>query len=83
MASNSMVVGMIANALTPYVGQMMAQTSIESHCKRLGLDATRLDASGLDRLLHQIGLGLNIFIGREKSETVMREIRASIGSVKS
>ena len=77
------VVGMIASALTPYVGQMMARSSVETHCKRLGLDMSRLDSSALDRLLHQIGLGLNIFIGREKSEAVMRDIRASIGRVSS
>ena len=80
MEANS-VVGMIATALTPYVGQMMARSSVETHCKRLGLDMSRLDASSVDRLLHQIGLGLNIFIGREKAESVIRDIRASIGRV--
>ena len=75
------VVRMIATALTPYVGQMMARSSIESHCKRLGLDMSKLDGSELERLLHQIALGLNVFIGREKSEAVMRDIRSSVGRV--
>jgi hypothetical protein len=75
----SPVVQTIAAALTPYLGQMMARTSIEGHCKRLGLDISKLDSSQLESLLHQIGLGLNVFIGRDKSESVMRELRASIG----
>ncbi len=75
----SSVVRTISAALTPYIGQMMARTSIEGHCKRLGIDMAKLDGSALDRLLHQIGLGLNVFIGGEKSEAVMRDLRASIG----
>jgi hypothetical protein len=72
------VIGMISTALSPYVGNMMARSSIESHCKRLGLNMAQIDGDGLERLLQQLGLGLNVFIGREKSETVMRDIRLSI-----
>ena len=75
------VVRMIATALTPYVGETMAWTSIESHCKRLGISMVKLDPAELERLLHQIGLGLNVFIGRDKSAGVMRGLRASIGRV--
>jgi len=73
------VIQTIATAITPYIGQMMARTSIDAHCKRLGLDAARLASADVDRLLQQIALGLNVFIGREKTEGVMRDIRASIG----
>ncbi len=58
---------------------MMARTSILAHCKRLGLDATRLANGDVEKLLQQIALGLNVFIGREKTENVMRTIRASLG----
>jgi hypothetical protein len=81
MAANPVVLT-IATALTPFVGQMMARSSVEMHCKRLGLDASKLEGSELDRLLHQIALGLNVFIGRDKSEAVLRDIRTSIGSEK-
>lgn len=81
MDANS-VVGVIASGLTPYVGQMMARSSITMHCKRLGLDISRLDRTGVESLLDQLALGLNIFIGREKTQTVMRDIRTSIGGAK-
>ncbi len=74
------VVQTITAAIAPYIGHMMARTSIEAHCKRLGLDAARLGGGDIDRLLQQIGLGLNVFIGREKTEMVLREIRRAIGS---
>ena len=73
------VVQTIATAIAPYIGQMMARTSIEAHCRRLGLDAGRLANGDVERLLQQIALGLNVFIGREKTENVMRDIRASVG----
>jgi hypothetical protein len=70
----------IANAIAPYIGPTMARTSIAAHSKRLGLDAARLAAGDIERLLEQIALGLNVFIGREKTEKVMRDVRAAIGS---
>lgn len=73
------VVQTIAAAIAPYIGQMMARTSIDAHCRRLGLNAANLGAADVDRLLQQIALGLNVFIGREKTDTVMRDIRAAIG----
>ena len=72
------VIRMIASALTPYVGQTMAQSSIESQCRRLGIDMAKPDRSQVDRLLDQLTLGLNVFIGRDKSDMVMRELRATI-----
>jgi hypothetical protein len=60
----------------------MARSSIETHCKRLGLDVGRLDRPGVERLLHHLALGLNIFIGREKSEHVIGEIRLALEKVK-
>jgi hypothetical protein len=75
------VVQTIVAAITPYIGQMMARTSIDAHCKRLGLDAARLRGGDVERLLQQIALGLNVFIGREKTDMVMRDIRGTIGRV--
>ena len=73
------VVQAITEAISPYIGQMMAQSSIQLHCKRLNIDEARIDHSQVDQLLQQLALGLNIFIGREKTETIMRDIRASVG----
>lgn len=79
MADVHPVIQTITSAITPYIGQMMARSSIEVHCRRLGLDMTRLDAGQIDKLLNAISLGLNVFIGREKSQSVLRDIRLSIG----
>lgn len=72
----------ITEAISPYVGQMMARTSIELHCKRLGVDPDSLGRAHLDPLLQQLSLGLNVFIGREKAEAVIGELRVALGKVK-
>jgi hypothetical protein len=73
----------IVRAITPYVGQMMARSSLELHCKRLGADPSNLNLKQLDALLQQLSLGLKIFIGREKTDTLMRELRTSLTGVRS
>ncbi len=69
----------IAEAISPYVGATMARSSVEAHCRRLGIEAAKLDRSQLDPLLKQIALGLNIFIGREKTDAVIISIRKALG----
>ena len=64
----------IAEAITPYIGKVMARSSIDMHCKRLGI-AGDIDAAQLDELLRRLALGLVIFIGTEKTDKVMQEIR--------
>ena len=70
----------IAEAIAPYVGATMAKSSVEAHCKRLGIETEKLNQSQLDPLLRQIGLGLNIFIGREKTDAVITNIRTTLGN---
>lgn len=75
------VVTTIVSAISPYIGQTMAQTSIVTYCKRLGIVGTA-DRQQIDALLHQIALGLNVFIGRDKTETLMQELRHSLEGVR-
>lgn len=72
------VIEVIVEAITPYVGSTMARSSIDLHCQRLGIKADSRDNDQVDKLLHQVGLGLNIFIGRDKTTAVMQQIRTQI-----
>jgi len=77
---NVAVLQTITDSISPYIGQMMARSSVEVHCKRLGINGDRtVSNQQISELLHQLSLGLNIFIGREKAEAVIRDIRATIG----
>ena len=73
----SVALAKIAAMIAPYIGALMARSSIDMHSKRLGIGDT-IDGGQIDQLLRQLSLGLTIFIGRDKTETVMNEIRTEL-----
>ena len=80
---NVAVLQTITESISPYIGTMMARSSVDVHCKRLGIDGdATVTTSQINELLNQLALGLNIFIGRDKADAVIRDIRTSIGGVK-
>jgi len=80
---NVAVLQAIIEAITPYIGAMMARSSVDVHCKRLGIDGDQTVTSAqINELLKQLALGLNIFIGRDKAEALITNIRTSIGGGK-
>ena len=80
---NVAVLQTIVQLMSPYIGAMMARSSVEAHCKRLGIDGdATVTSQQINELLHHIGLGLNIFIGRDKADAVIRDIKTSIGGGK-
>jgi hypothetical protein len=68
----------ITDAIAPYIGRMMAKSSIDMHCKKLGITNGLIDGRQLDELLHRLALGLNIFIGRDKTTALVSEIRGGL-----
>ena len=76
------IVQTIAEAIEPYVGKVMAKSSIEIHLKRLGMSSdTTMTSRTVDQLVDQIALGLNVFIGREKTDAVIRQVRDRVRGV--
>jgi len=74
----STILARIAEIITPYIGTMMARSSIEMHCRKLGIAGDVIDRHQLEQLLRHLSLGLNIFIGRDKTEAVIQEIRGGM-----
>jgi hypothetical protein len=74
----STILARITEIITPYIGAMMARSSVVMHCKRLGIAGEVIERGQLDQLLQQLALGLNIFIGRDKTEVVMQQIRSGM-----
>jgi hypothetical protein len=68
----------IAEAIAPYIGRTMAQSSIDIHSKNVGITDGSIDDRQLDELLRRLGLGLNIFIGRDKTTALVDEIRLNM-----
>lgn len=68
----------ISNAMAPYIGKTMAQSSIEMHCKKMGISSESMDGHQVEELLNRLALGLNIFIGRDKTVALVSEIRSGM-----
>jgi hypothetical protein len=67
----------IVGVMAPYVGETMARSAAEAQCRRLGItDAVAEEQEAT--LLARLGGGLNIFIGREKSSSLVSEMRAAL-----
>ncbi|MGZ7041340.1 MAG: hypothetical protein ACXVH7_06075 [Thermoanaerobaculia bacterium] len=80
MVKNAAVLQTITDAIAPFIGTMMARSSVEVHCKRLGIDGDRtVTGQQINDLLRELALGLNIFLGRTKAEALIQDIRAAIG----
>jgi hypothetical protein len=67
----------VVRVVAPYFGETMATAAVEMHRNKLGLDGAVLTEAQLDALLHKIGMGLVIFVGRKKSEQIVRDARAA------
>jgi len=68
----------IETALRPYVGSTMASTAAAAQAKRLGLDGPALDGDQVALLLGKLTLGLVIFLGEAKTESVVGLMRQAI-----
>jgi len=48
------------------------------HCKNMGINGQSMDGRQIDELLNRLALGLNIFIGRDKTVSLVSEIRSGM-----
>ena len=70
---------LIVAGLTPYIGAHMAQSAAMAHCQKLGIAGPDISAEQIEKLIARLETGLHVFIGREKSGTVIAAIRQTLG----
>lgn len=71
------LLAIIVRELSPLVGPMMAQASVNGMCAKLGL-APQVDAPQIEALLSAIEPGLNVFVGRTKARDAITKIRRGL-----
>lgn len=64
--------------LAPFVGDLMARSAAVAHCRDLGISGAVIGREEVDALLERLGLGLVIFVGREKTATVVATMKSAI-----
>jgi hypothetical protein len=70
----------IVKVLAPYIGDMMAKSATEAHCRKLGIAGGTISPEQVESLLGKLGGGLNIFLGRDKAASVIAEARDALAS---
>ena len=73
------VLAELARVLSPYVGATMAEASARAHCQKLGIVGPTLEKDQLAALIAKLGSGLTVFVGRQKSQSVVEEMRKALG----
>lgn len=69
------VSALIVEGLEPVLGKHMARAAVDGHCASLQLIGEDLSPTELDALLHRIGLGLCLFVGRDKADALVASFR--------
>ncbi len=68
----------IARVLAPYLGENMARAAVRGHAERLGLRGSHPAGADLERLLDALGPGLGVFVGRDKTQRILDEVRSAL-----
>ena len=72
---------MVVKVMAPYIGDTMARSATEAHCQKLGITGSAVSTEQVDALLGKLGGGLNIFLGRDKSASVMADVRRALAAL--
>ena len=76
----SEAVEVVVKVMAPHVGETMARSATEAHCQKLGIAGSAVTSEQVDALLGKLGSGLNIFLGRDKSASVVAEARQALAA---
>jgi hypothetical protein len=71
-------VQLIVGVMAPYIGDTMARSAVEVHCRNVGAREATIDAAQIEEVLRRLELGLHIFLGREKSGVVIADARRAL-----
>ena len=78
--TRSEAVEAVVKVMSPYIGSTMARSATEAHCQKLGIAGSAVTSEQVDALLGKLGSGLNIFLGRDKSASVVAEARQALAA---
>jgi hypothetical protein len=69
----------IVAAVTPFIGENMAQSAARMHCQKLGIGDGPVTAEQIERLIQRMETGLCVFMGRDKASSLMTPLRQKLG----
>lgn len=76
--TTSVVLETIHRIVSPVLGENMARSAAQAHCRGLGINGEEITAAQLSALIDRMGKGLNVFVGREKAGAVVAELQRAL-----
>jgi hypothetical protein len=74
-------VEVVVEVMGPHIGDTMARSATEAHCRKLGIDpGSTVSPEQIEALLAKLLGGLNIFLGREKAAAVVADAREALAA---
>ncbi|WP_292469620.1 hypothetical protein [Methanolobus sp.] len=64
----------VVSLLEPHIGKTMAQASVKTQCKKIGITPEQLSSAHLNEFTKYLQAGLNLFVGNEKAELITKKI---------
>jgi hypothetical protein len=74
----SAVLETIIRVLSPYLGESMARASTRGVCEKLGMSGDSMRPEETEALVAKLASGLRVFVGREKADQAVEEIRRGL-----
>jgi hypothetical protein len=71
----------IVPVLAPYIGETMAQASVDAQLRKLGPSEDPLTATEVQTLIDKLGQGLNVFVGRTRANDVVQGMKAAVATI--
>ncbi len=75
------LIAILVRAFSPYVGTTMASASARGVCQRCVPGTPSIDHAGVTAIIAELEPGLHVYIGKEKTQQVVRELWAAIGAL--
>jgi len=70
----------ILGVIAPVVGENMARSAVLAQAQKLGIAEGAVTGDQLSALIEKIGQGLNVFVGRERSQQLVVQMRGTVGA---
>jgi hypothetical protein len=69
----------IIDTLSPYLGPHMSRMVVTGSLQKMGKAREQVTIPELEKLVASLGLGLNVFVGRDVSAKIVQDLGKKLG----
>jgi hypothetical protein len=78
MTNGQDAIDMIVETLAPVLGEHMSRSAVVGTIDKMGIRREAASPADIAKLVHALGLGLNVFVGRVKSKVLVQELQRKL-----